>query len=407
MKANNSQSTHPVHRVTNVVTVAIMLALTTPLWGQTTQPQSGIPSTTGRDCQRCHSCEKPTHEMPCLIPCSRDRDERFHKQLAKRHGPDMVILDELEDRYLPVPFDHKGHAEMAAMTRGCVTCHHYTPEGAEHPACVTCHEVSPRRIDISKPGLKGAYHRQCMSCHRDWSGETRCVLCHAPKTSTEVGANARMPATDDLIGRMHPPIPEPDKEIYRIEREGYPTGYAIFRHQAHIHRYGLKCAECHHEDNCNRCHEQGKQHVQRTRTLAEHHRPCIGCHAAEQFDPQANKCDTCHYENGESPPPPFTHEQTGWPLNRYHKPLSCRACHESVPFTRLNSDCNTCHGNWSIDTFDHAVTGQALDEIHVEIECQFCHTDRNFTLTPTCEECHDKENVSFPTRRPGPLRDQG
>ena len=28
-------------------------------------------------------------------------------------GPDVVILGELQKTYLPVPFDHKGHAKMA------------------------------------------------------------------------------------------------------------------------------------------------------------------------------------------------------------------------------------------------------------------------------------------------------
>ena len=45
-------------------------------------------------------------------------------------GPKVVILNELENEYEPVPFDHLAHARMAQMWSGCETCHHYSP----HPS---------------------------------------------------------------------------------------------------------------------------------------------------------------------------------------------------------------------------------------------------------------------------------
>ena len=103
-------------------------------------------------CACCHTCDRPTPENQCLPTCGRDPALYMHGQ----KGPDVVILDELQDAYLPVPFDHKGHADMAEMTRGCVICHHYTPAGQQHPACKTCHEVDVKGTGIHKPGLKGA-----------------------------------------------------------------------------------------------------------------------------------------------------------------------------------------------------------------------------------------------------------
>ena len=88
-------------------------------------------------CSPCHTCEKPTLGNLCLRACMR----AAAKELAQERAPNVVILNELEDLYLPVPFDHKGHADMAEMTKGCVVCHHYTPEGTPHPACKACHEV--------------------------------------------------------------------------------------------------------------------------------------------------------------------------------------------------------------------------------------------------------------------------
>jgi hypothetical protein len=310
-----------------------------------------------------------------------------------------VILNELEQLYLPVPFDHAGHADMARMGRGCVVCHHYTPEGAEHPACKSCHEVTSAQADIRKPGLKGAYHRQCLSCHREWSGEIGCGTCHQAKAGS---ATARaVPTPDDIAGRMHPPIAEPDEELYATSHPDGIVSKVLFRHREHIHRYHLRCAECHHEDNCKRCHQQGKEHVQQERTVEQHHRPCQECH-------RADTCEKCHFPEGSSGPPPFDHASTDWPLKFYHTGKSCRACHPTVPFTRTERSCNACHAAWSVGTFQHAVVGQALNETHARFDCAECHKGRDFSQRPTCNGCHEaEEGISFPAKRPGPMTKTG
>lgn len=412
----------PFHRrkypVRSIGTVAIVLALfflvalgkesaaekpkpAKPANSATERQTNDLPPVTDSfhvDCHMCHKCSNPTKENPCLQMCPRIVAEAIiAKKFAAKHGPDVVILSALEGRFLPVPFDHEGHADMADMTGGCAVCHHFTPEGEKHPACKTCHEVAPMREDIRKPGLKGAYHRQCMGCHREWSGDTRCVLCHAPKTG--VGQEA-MPTKDDLVGQMHPPIPEPDTEIYESTSASAPGKHVIFRHKEHVHRFGLKCVDCHREDNCSRCHEEGKKHTQRVRTLEEHHQPCADCHDADSED----LCDRCHWEEGKPKPPPFDHADTGWPLNRFHEGRSCRVCHKNVPFAKLSRDCDACHSGWSPETFDHAITGQTLSEDHAEVDCEDCHADRNFTTAPSCDECHDEdEGIAFPAKRPGPF----
>ena len=320
-------------------------------------------------------------------------------ELAQKRAPDVVLLNKLEDLFLPVPFDHKGHAEMAGMTQGCAVCHHHTPAGMEHPACQSCHEVAPVRADLRKPGLKGAYHRQCLSCHREWSHETTCGVCHPPKIGR--GGRSRVttrPTQDDIVGAIHPPIPAPDVEIYQTKHGYRPGTKVIFRHKEHVHRFGLKCVECHHEDNCLRCHQKGKKQPQRVKTREERHSPCARCHDIE--DPEG--CDRCHRLEGEPAPPPFDHASTGWPLDAYHKDVSCRACHLAVPFIKADRDCNACHGTWDIDSFDHAVTGQQLDGNHRDIDCEECHAGRKFDQPTKCDECHDEEEVAFPSKRPGP-----
>lgn len=357
------------------------------------------PAETGADCAACHTCQTPTPQERCLSACTRATPEAMARAFAGKHGPNVVILNELEDRYLPVPFDHKGHADMAEMTTGCTTCHHYTAEGTAHPACKSCHEVSSVREDMRKPGLKGAYHRQCMNCHREWSHETACGVCHPPKAGRgpSNGMN-KAPSRDDIVGRMHPPIPEPETEIYQTKYKYQAGTHVLFRHREHIHRFGFRCAECHREDNCLRCHEKGKNHVQQTKTLEQHHNPCANCH---QMDDPA-KCDGCHRAAGEPPPTPFDHATTGWPLGRYHQGKRCRGCHRTVPFSKLERGCDACHGDWSPQTFDHSITGQHLSDDHADADCEECHADRRFDGPPACDACHDEEEgITFPGKRPG------
>lgn len=351
-------------------------------------------------CSSCHTCENPAPEDLCLRGCVRALAAAAAEEFKKR-VPDLVILNELEDLYLPVPFDHRGHADMAEMTRGCTVCHHHTPEGAAHPACRNCHEISPVREDMRKPSLKAAYHRQCLRCHREWSHETACEVCHPPKAGRgrELGM-ASLPRKDDIMGRMHPPIPEPETTLYQTKYKHVVGTNVLFRHKEHIHRFGFTCAECHHEDSCSRCHEEGKSEAQRVKTLEEHHSPCAHCHDMESTE----KCDHCHHLKGEPVPAPFEHASTGWPLTPYHEDKSCRVCHVSVRFVKLDRDCNACHGTWSPATFDHATTGQHLDQSHSQSDCEGCHIDRKFDRPPTCDECHEEEEgIVFPAKRPGPV----
>lgn len=383
-----------------LATAVVVLSLTTEVMAQTPEKVKRAMEGLDVSCDRCHTCTDPTAGEACLRSCTRAEMLRREREFSAKRGPRVVILDELEDVYLPVAFDHEGHSAMGQMAGGCSLCHHYTPEGMEHPACKTCHEINVGQGDIRKPGLKGAYHRQCLSCHREWGGETRCSICHHAKSGpARAAAAVRVPTPDDLVGRMHPPIPEPEVEIYQTEREGYPPSKAIFRHKEHVHSYGLRCAECHREDSCNRCHEAGKKHEQRQRTLDEHHKPCLECH-------RNDACESCHYETGHQPPPPFDHGRTGWPLTRYHKDKGCRACHTTVPFGPQEKECNACHKAWSPTNFDHAVTGQILDDNHSALDCVACHADRRFDRTPVCSDCHeDDEGITFPARRPGPVRE--
>jgi hypothetical protein len=348
-------------------------------------------------CTFCHTCDNPTAGAPCLRACPRTSAAAIAEDMLRKRGPNVVILNELEDLYLPVPFDHRGHAHMALMTDRCEVCHHHAPEGSVQPACKNCHGVAPEQENIRKPNLKVAYHRQCMSCHREWSGETKCAACHPPKS----GKGQKVPTVEELLKEMPAPIPEPRIEmIYEPESKPEVGPKIVFRHKEHIN-FGLECASCHHEDSCSRCHAIGAGQERPSGIPAEGHRACAGCHDVENKD----ACDHCHWREGERKPKPFDHaRRTGWPLSRHHAEVGCRGCHQALPFRKLDRDCNLCHGDWKPDTFDHAVTGQVLDENHEEANCVDCHADRKFDSPPKCDECHEEdEGIAFPAQRPGPL----
>jgi hypothetical protein len=97
--------------------------------------------------------------------------------------PETITLDSIAQVYGPVKFSHSQHADIAG---DCVTCHHHSPKGST-PACGECHaSIVVYHYDAAKKGpdigLKGAYHGQCMGCHKKMgSGPMGCTDCHAKK----------------------------------------------------------------------------------------------------------------------------------------------------------------------------------------------------------------------------------
>ena len=80
---------------------------------QTNTAGEGQP-TGALSCGKCHVCNNPSPQEPCLVDCPRTwmAGTTGHK-LAPDSGPENVVLNELENLYEPVAFNHKIHAEMA------------------------------------------------------------------------------------------------------------------------------------------------------------------------------------------------------------------------------------------------------------------------------------------------------
>lgn len=337
------------------------------------------------DCQVCHTCARPTVEDNCLRPCPTLPMTHGVGEHSLSEAPESMLLDELADLYQPVKFNHKIHARMSEMGGDCGTCHHYSPGDKIQP-CKDCHGGEANPANLRQPGLKGAYHRQCLSCHREWSHDTKCVVCHTP-TEGKALAGSGFDSTD-IMGISHPVITEPVKKTYHTSFAKAPV--VTFYHKEHIDLFGLRCVDCHKKENCSYCHD-----LQKTPAMAkseeEVHSMCNDCHLQD-------RCTKCHDSKER---PAFSHASTGWNLNKYHARLDCRACHPTGrQISRVDKNCVACHAGWNSENFQHAVTGLHLDDTHSAMDCADCHLNREFTSAPDCASCHD-DNRSAREMPPG------
>ncbi len=352
--------------VTLALAVAAVLALPCTSRGSPSPPE-------GLDCSQCHTCPEPRPDLPCLRPCPRHAGTAT---LSPDIGPSVVVLDELEDLYVPVRFDHRTHAVMAGMSSGCDTCHHYTPPNSPHPDCRSCHPVEVPHEDLAQPGLKGAYHRRCLSCHAEWDRDTACEVCHEKRRGGALDGTA----TTACQHSHYRPV---ELEELIVFTTGYAPGDRVpFHHRDHSQRYERDCTECHREQSCTRCHVTGGAELHPMGQLDEVdlHDTCFTCHDQQ-------RCDDCH---GRSPDDVFSHADTGWPLAIYHAALDCRTCHRQAGrLRRLDSRCDHCHPNgFPTSSFDHRVTGVTLDDVHRQADCSDCHAT-GWTALPRCDGCHD------------------
>jgi hypothetical protein len=111
--------------------------------------------------------------------------------------PETVVIDGMVDRYEASTLPHSKivakldeyvrSSKLARRFHGdtdilCSGCHHYSPVGTRPPPCRSCHAetADPTR---DRPGLKVAYHRQCVGCHIAMDlPQQGCTDCHAERS---------------------------------------------------------------------------------------------------------------------------------------------------------------------------------------------------------------------------------
>ncbi|HCA79937.1 MAG TPA: hypothetical protein DEP53_09410 [Bacteroidetes bacterium] len=338
-------------------------------------------------CLGCHTTEIPTKANPSLKKCPRAGMVTVHALAVT--GPDKIVLQKITggpDLYEPVLFTHKVHAKMSEMSGNCVLCHHYNPPGSVL-ACSECHvaETSSKSADLSKPGLKGAYHRQCINCHRE-SGlsATKCESCHALKADPSAPSRPTQRRSAEVNST---------RPMRLVFDTSFEDGKVVtFYHNDHTERFGLSCTACHVNERCAGCHKPaGALAVQVARSVGGHER-CSSCHSVD------TNCSRCH---DKEPRAGFNHARRArFDLARFHSTLACTQCHKGRnEYKGLSGNCGTCHAQWKSGSFNHSVTGLKLDETHGELDCDSCHEGRDFARKPTCSSCH--EDKSFPDKSPG------
>ena len=158
-------------------------------------------------CADCHLCSVPTARVavPEGLP-AHDDGPPDQPPRAGRGGRTPCCWTIWSTSTSRCTSTTEAHASMAQMGKDCATCHHYSPPGTI-PPCKECHGLGAESGDLRKPNLKGAYHRQCMACHVEWSHETQCGACHARAPGR--GATAAGADPTDIVGTGAPAARRP------------------------------------------------------------------------------------------------------------------------------------------------------------------------------------------------------
>ncbi|MBN2227258.1 MAG: cytochrome C [candidate division Zixibacteria bacterium] len=157
-------------------------------------------------CTICHAGPEPIR-VEAMRSRYRSLDE-FKPAISKTRLsydrgdiPDTVYIDVLSEKYQAAVMPHReiidalmkhiSESDVAIHFHGhedvvCQGCHHHSPVGQKPPLCENCHGEPFNETDLFKPGLFGAYHRQCLGCHQQMeiTKPSDCVGCHAEKPAT-------------------------------------------------------------------------------------------------------------------------------------------------------------------------------------------------------------------------------
>ncbi|RJO66167.1 MAG: hypothetical protein C4523_13900 [Myxococcales bacterium] len=241
----------------------------------------------GLGCSGADAPEKPAAEpelvCPPCSPCVVSDALPPSQMPPADKGPEVSILYHLTDFYAPARFTHKAHTDYAS---GCGDCHHHSKPIEPTPPCRECHGESLK--DLSRPGLKGAYHRQCMGCHQSsGSGPLGCNDCHVGREKQEPLAEVTKRNAPTKISLGH------------IANEFEP---AHFNHTLHV-EMADSCAECHHHHGdielappCRECHALAQvADAEGPICLKEaYHGQCLACHKKLVDSGAPATCESCH-----------------------------------------------------------------------------------------------------------------
>jgi hypothetical protein len=145
-------------------------------------------------CDTCHTGSLDSLDAVKKLP---PPEELFPEDLKEE-----LEITVLEDEYKPSTFPHKQIVKKltdisnentlasyfhAGETAVCAGCHHLGPIEKKQTIaqCSTCHTVR-KEPERETPTLLGAYHQQCLGCHKHMGGTEEempqdCTGCHKEK----------------------------------------------------------------------------------------------------------------------------------------------------------------------------------------------------------------------------------
>ena len=282
-------------------------------------------------CEPCPPCQAPDGDATARTTAPGPEDK----------GPDECVLYHLVDRYEPTRFSHANHVDYEG---DCEVCHHHASEVEKYPPCRACHGLGSD--DLDKPGLKGAYHRQCMNCHRQMeSGPLGCEECHKERE--------RLAVSGEELARKYV------QDTMKLGHISKDFAEVVFHHKIHVEV----------TDSCEACHHHHGE--------VEATPPCRECHRTAETDDRGGvpslkdayheQCLTCHRAS----------DKEG-----KKSPLQCTDCHHSRNAPRT-VDLGAVAKRYKAVTFDH--------EMHVETT-EFCtdchHASKTFDRIVACGKCH-------------------
>lgn len=340
-------------------------------------------------CAACHDKQRPHAPLGECTQC--------HSALSWKTAPfdhdQPTVGFALTGRHRGVACKacHTGANKFAAVrARACESCH-ANVHGAQFPGrtCASCHTVDgwrPSKLDTAAHETLGfplhdAHARaSCASCHRDgaFAGTTAaCTGCHADtRHGNRFGTLCER--CHDATAWSH--TPRFDHAI---------TGFSLGRGHAAV--------------ACARCHSTARQQSPpRPPPTA-----CNRCHASPHGKQFGVQCMQCHDTSSFRAVSRFDHARTGFPLERRHASLPCKACHDPQQRSVAHRACRTCHGDphrgsnafdcadchradrWRVMRFDHDLTAYPLTGRHRITACSGCHRNPNWSGVRTdCAACH-------------------
>lgn len=160
------------------------------------------------NCESCHNlnvkgvdqyCLKEAKEMTGMALTALENRADAYESVLLEKVPEVVAIETIAKEYQASQFPHRmvvesvfKKANTSAMAKAfhggdltlCVGCHHNSPASYNPPKCASCHGKTPD-LATGKPGLKGAYHGQCITCHQKMEVAsvlpTDCIKCHEKK----------------------------------------------------------------------------------------------------------------------------------------------------------------------------------------------------------------------------------